>query len=314
MTIHYSFESLGFIVVPDMTWEMVGDIALDSLFDSLKVLGFAFVIYLLLSFFEDKIARLLQKNRRWGPIFGALFGAIPQCGIPVVGADLYLKRHISMGTVVAIFLACSDEALPIFFSSFNRPNWWMVFPMLGIKMVFGIAIGLLVDLIYKKDVEEEHEHLEHCEGVGGIHHGCCGHEIEGKTENPWKEHLVHPLVHSLKIFAYSFVVSFGFGLLVQGVGVDSFNAFLSGNYYLSPLMSALIGLIPNCASSVLISELYLMGGIPFGALITGLSINAGLGPLYLFKSKERLKQSFAIMGICLFASIALGYALIWITL
>jgi uncharacterized membrane protein YraQ (UPF0718 family) len=288
--------------------EEIGKLALDTLYDSLKVLGFAFVIYVLLSFFEDKIAALLEKKKKWGPFFGSLSGAIPQCGISVVGADLYLKHHLTMGTLIAIFLSCSDEALPIFFSRFDG-LWYMVFPLLGLKILAGTGVGYLVDSLNKRDENEVEEHLEHCEGNKDIHYGCCHHEIE--QENPWHQHLVHPLLHSFKIFVYAYIVSFLFGLLIYYVGADNFNAFLLSNRYLSPLYAVVVGLIPNCASSVLLSELYLSGALPFGAVLAGLAVNAGLGPLYLFRKKENLKEAFLIMGILLVSSLALGYAFIW---
>jgi len=293
-----------------MTWNDVGELALDTLYDSLKILAMAFAIYLLLSFFEEKIATLLEKNKKYGPLFGAVSGAIPQCGISVVGADLYTKRHLTMGTLIAIFIACSDEALPIFFGSFNNAKWYMVFPLLAIKIVGGALVGFLVDVINKKDDEEVEEHLESCSGDVQCHHGCCGHEIEG--EGPWHEHLVHPLLHSLKIFPYAYVISFLFCLLVVSVTPEKMAEFLTSNYWVAPLYSVVIGLIPNCASSVLISDLYLSGALPFGALVSGLAVNAGLGPIYLFKGKANLKEAFLIMGILLVAALALGYAFIWV--
>lgn len=289
----------------------LGELALDTLYDSLKILGVAFVLYVLLSFFEGKIASLLEKKKRWAPLFGSLAGAIPQCGISVVGADLYTKRHITMGTLVAIFIACSDEALPIFFGSFNG-KWYMVFPLLAIKIVGGFLIGYAVDFFNTKDDREVSEHLESCEGKPQCHYGCCGHEIEGEKEGPWHEHLLHPLVHSLKIFAYSYVISFLFGYLVLSIGADKLAAFLDTNFYLSPLYAVVIGLIPNCASSVLLSDLYLSGALPFGALVAGLSVNAGLGPIYLFKNKATIKEGFLITAVLLLGGLALGYTFIWV--
>ena len=295
-----------------MTWSAVGDLALDSLYDSLKVLALAFVLYVLLSFFENKIAHLLERKKRLAPVFGALAGAIPQCGISVVGADLYTKGHLTMGTLIAIFIACSDEALPMIFSDFQG-KWYMGFAMLGIKIVYATLIGILIDLLLPKDRKSVQEHMEHCDDEEDVHVGCCGHQIEEtKGENPWHEHLVHPLVHSLKIFAYSYVISFLFGLLILGVGEENLTNFLTQNYYLSPLFAVLVGLIPNCASSVLISELYLQSMIPFGALLAGLSANAGLGPIYLFKDKKHLPRAFLIMGLQVLFALILGYATLWI--
>jgi len=292
-----------------LTAQNVGGLALDTLLDSLKVLAFAFVIYLLLSFFEGKIAKALEKSKRWGPFFGSLVGSVPQCGMSVVASDLYLKRHITVGTLLAIFIATSDEALPILFGDFEG-GWYMAFAVIGIKIAAGTVFGLLADLLLHKSDGEVAEHLSACEGEKGHHAGCCGHEIEG--EGPFHEHFLHPLLHSLKIFAYAYVVSFLFGLLILGVGENSIASFLSANRYLTPLASLLIGLIPNCASSVLLSELYVAGALPFGALLTGLTVNAGLGPLYLFKDKSRWKGNLAIMGATALIALGLGYAFIWV--
>lgn len=292
-----------------MTWNDVGTLALDTLKDSALILAMAFAINFLLSFFESKIASLLERKKRYGPLFGSLVGAIPQCGISVVGADLYEKKHLTRGTLIAIFIACSDEALPIFFGSLTE-KWYMVFPLLAIKIIGGALLGFMVDFFAEKKEKEVEEHLENCHGEAAAHIGCCGHEIEG--EGAWHEHFFHPLVHSLKIFAYAFGVAFLFGLLILAVGEENLASFLISNYYLSPLYALAIGLIPNCASSVLISDLYLEGVLPFGALVAGLAVNAGLGPLYLFKGKKNLKDSLMIMGILLLSGAALGYLFIWV--
>lgn len=296
-----------------MNPENVGALALDSLYDSLKILGLALVIYILLSFFEGKIAKLLEKGKRYGPFFGSLVGAIPQCGMSVIGSDLYLKRHLTLGTLIAIFLSTSDEAFPVLLGDFSG-KWYMAFAILGIKIVAGTLFGFLIDIFAKKNDEQVEKHLESCEGEKESHKGCCGHEIEEEHEGKWHEHLLHPLVHSLKIFAYSYVISFLFGLLILGVGETNIQNFLTTNYYLSPLAALLIGMIPNCASSVLLSNLYIGNALPFGALLTGLAMNAGLGPLYLFKSKKNLKEAFMIMGLLMLLALLLGYSFIWVSL
>lgn len=295
-----------------MNWETVGELALDTLFDSLKVFAVAFILYLILSFFEDKIARLLESKKGIAPFFGSLAGAIPQCGISVVGADLYCKGHLTIGTLIAIFIACSDEALPILFGNWQG-RWYVGFLVVGIKIVFAALVGFLVDLLATKSRDNVEKHLEVCEGETTIHIGCCHHPIEKeRDENPWHEHLLHPLLHSFKIFIYSYVISFAFGLLILGIGEENISSFLSQNYYLSPLFSTLIGLIPNCAASVIISNLYLDGFLPFGALLAGLSASAGLGPLYLLKNKKHIGKAFMILGLSFFFALILGYSFIWV--
>lgn len=293
-----------------MSWKDVGNLALDSLLDSLKVFALAFVLYILISFIEDKMARFLSKKSKTGPIFGSLSGAIPQCGISVVGADLFMKGDLTLGTLIAIFIACSDEALPIIFGNFEG-KWYMGFLLVAIKVVYAAAIGVLVDLVaHKRKHEDPEEHHD-----DEIHIGCCHHSIEeNELTNPWKEHLLHPLWHSFKIFIHAYVVSFMFGLLVLWIGEEAIASFVTSNYYLSPLLAIVVGLIPNCASSILIADFYMKGLIPFGALIAGLSANAGLGPLYLFKKKDNIKNALIITGLQIVFAVIIGYSCIWISL
>ena len=281
------------------------DVLLDALIDSLKVLAIAFVIYIILSFFEEKIARLLEKHRKISPILGATAGLIPQCGVSVVAADLYIKERITMGTLFAVFFACSDEALPILFSEPSKILYTI--PLLLTKFILGFSLGYLIDVIYRKTLNiEEITDSEHIKG-------CCGHDISNhENESKLHEHLIHPLLHSLKIFAYVLIVNIVFGIIIYYVGEENILSFLSQSTYLTPLVCALVGLIPNCASSVLISELFILGGIPFGALVTGLAVNAGLGAIYLLKNKKTIKDVLILEGILLLSAILTGYITILI--
>lgn len=275
------------------------DVLLDALFDSLKVLAIAFILYVLLSFFENKLVSLLEKHKKLSPLFGSTVGLIPQCGLSVVASDLYIKEKISLGTIFAVFFACSDEALPILFSS--KEGLIYALPLLGIKFIGGFLIGFLIDTIYRKTLnneEGEHSHLK----------GCCGHELhEEENESKLHEHLLHPLIHSLKIFLYVLIVNVIFGIIVYYIGEENIINFLSKSKYLTPLFCAIIGLIPNCASSVLITELFILGGIPFGALFSGLAVNAGLGLVYLLKNKKTLKSVLILESILIVSSIIFGY-------
>ncbi len=277
------------------------DIFLDALLDSLKVFGLAFIIYILLSFVEHKIAHLFEKHQKTTPLIGASCGLIPQCGISVVAADLYQKEHITIGTLMAIFFACSDEALPILMTS---EKIIYVIPLLLLKFVFGFILGYLVDLIVKKKALKEVEQE--------VHIGCCHYEIDSVEESPWHRHLIHPFLHSSKIFLYVFVINYLFGLLFYIIGEEQILDFLSSNIYLGPLFAGLVGLIPNCASSVLISELFMMGGLTFGALMTGLCVNAGLGFIYLLKFKDQRFKALKIMLVLFLYSLVIGYALLFL--
>lgn len=296
------------------------ELFLDCLKESAIIFAFVFALHILLSFFEAKAARLLEQNQRYAPAMGSLFGLIPECGTSVVGADLYLKGHLSLGTIIAIFLSCSDEALPILFSDFSG-RWYMSFALLGLKLVIGAGVGSLVDLIYKKSNESVEHHLEHCHGESETHVGCCFHQIEGKKSSPWAEHLLHPIIHSLKIFLYVFVIQFLFSLILYWIGSNSYEAgqrivmdWVSANKALSPLLAVLVGLIPNCVSSVMLATLYLEGALPFGSLLAGLLVNAGLGVMVLAKDKTHHKQTALILGICVMVSLIFGYALLYLPL
>ena len=289
------------------------DVLLDSLLDSLKVLAIAFVIYFIISFVEDKISKVLGIKNRFSPLIGSSLGLIPQCGISVMGANLYLAHHISMGTLIALFISCSDEALPILLSTANVNDLLSVLLIVGIKFVLGFTVGFLVDAImYQKKEEVEHHLDEECN-----HHfeemeieGCCHHHLGAHNEDSkWQKHLIHPLIHSIKIFIYCLIINFLFGLMIYLIGEEKIGNFLSHFKYFSPVFASLIGMIPNCASSVLITETYLAHGIGLGAVVAGLSINAGLGLVFLFRKKETLKQTFIILGILLSVSIISGYVI-----
>ena len=282
------------------------DVLIDALLDSLIVLGIIFILYIIISFIEDKLANLLTKKNHLSPLFGSLVGSVPQCGFVVVSSDMYLKRHITMGTLIAVFISCSDEALPIILSHADKAL--MVLPLLFSKILLGTLIGIIIDIINQRDFKEVHEHIEHCDLENTeIHTGCCKHEIGGNKENKWHKHLLHPLIHSIKIFAYILAVNIIFGTIVYFVGEENITHFLQSSKYLSPLFATIVGIIPNCSASVIITELYVNGGIGFGACLGGLCMNAGLGFLILFKNKENLKNNLQILSIIFITSVIVGY-------
>ena len=285
-----------------MTKEEVFEILLDALKDSAIAFGVILVIHIILSFFELSLAKRLKKNNKLSPLFGSFFGIIPQCGISVIASDLYIKGNITMGTLVSIFLACSDEALPLLLAS-NKAIY--VIFILIIKVVVGFSIGFLIDIIYK---EKKYLVLEVKEDL--IHTGCCHHNIDDEKENKLSKNLLHPLLHSLKIFLYVLVINIAFGFIIHFINLE---AFLNSNKYLAPLFATFVGIIPNCASSVVLSEMFLLNHISFGALMGGLLMNSGLGLVYLLKNKKILKKTFIIIGICFLTAIIFSYLICIIT-
>ena len=272
------------------------DILLDALLDSLKVFALVFILYFALSFVENFIAKKLSSNNKVSPFFGALLGLIPQCGISVAASDLYIKRKITIGTLVAVFLACSDEAIFILLSS---EKILTVFPLLLIKLIVGFTIGFMIDHIMfrKQKLKNNNEEVVSCAHNHEHHH----------HDSRIKHNIKHTLLHSVEIFIYVLIVNVIFGLLVEFLGEARLINFLQNNKYLAPLFSSIVGVIPNCASSVVLSELFILNGLSFGALLSGLLMNAGLGLVYLFKKKENIKMNINIIFIMFVASLLVGY-------
>ena len=279
-----------------MTWELFGDILLDSLKDSVIIFAFVFLFHVILSFIETPVSNFLIRRKRVSPIFGSLFGLVPQCGTSVVAAELYIKRYITLGTIIAVFLSCSDEALLALITAWDKRSL-AVFPLIGLKLATGIVIGMLVDLVIRHQKIDDVDHIEEEKECHTHHH----------ENTPAHAHLIHPLIHAIKVFVYIFIINLSLGVIIGFVGEEKFAAFMVSNRYLAPLFSAIIGLIPNCAASLLITELYLSSSISFGALFAGLLVNSGLGVMVMLKDRKYIKNALLIVLFCFVVAIALGY-------
>ena len=279
-----------------MTWELFGDILLDSLKDSVIIFAFVFLFHVILSFIETPVSNFLIRRKRVSPIFGSLFGLVPQCGTSVVAAELYIKRYITLGTIIAVFLSCSDEALLALITAWDKRSV-AVFPLIGLKLATGIVVGMLVDLVIRHQKIDEVDHIEEEKECHKHHH----------ENTPAHAHLIHPLIHAIKVFVYIFIINLSLGVIIGFVGEEKFAAFMVSNRYLAPLFSAIIGLIPNCAASLLITELYLSSSISFGALFAGLLVNSGLGVMVMLKDRKYIKNALLIVLFCFVVAIALGY-------
>ena len=175
----------------------------------------------------------------------------------------------------------------------------MIVPLIGIKFVVGFFIGIVVDLVFRKqDINYVDKEIEH--------HTCHVHD---KENNYLHQHLMHPLLHSLEIFLYVLVINLAIGFIIAGVGEDNFKAFLDTNKYLTPLFACIIGLIPNCSSSLLLTELFVSNNLSFGALCGGLLVNSGLGMMVLIKNRRSWKNVFLILAICLFVALVSSYVI-----
>lgn len=279
-----------------MSLELAIEIILDSLKDSLVVFFFVFLVHFLLAFVEERLSSFLTKRKKTAPIVGSLFGLVPQCGTSILGADLYTKKYITIGTLVAIFLSCSDEAFIVMLTSLNERTI-MILPLIGLKFVIGFVSGMLVDYIvslkHKEKLEEFHED-----------HKCHQHHEENTGLH---KYLIHPAKHSLEIFIYVLVINLTLGFVIGFVGEDNFSNFIISNRYLSPLFASIIGLIPNCASSLLITELFIGGNLSFGALLAGLLVNSGLGMMILLKNRKNVKYIVPIIVVCFVVALLSGY-------
>ena len=279
-----------------------------AIIESLKVLSVVIILNIALSFFEGKLANKINKNSRFSVFIGSLIGIIPQCGFSVVASDMYQKKRISMGTIIAVFIATSDEALPIMLSS--KDKFFMVIPLIISKLLIAIFIGFLIDFIISRINKPKSFQDALVNNEESIHKGCCSHTIEehgDKKKIFLKKHFLHPFIHSLKIFIYVFFINFLFGTLIHFIGEDNISSFLTKYQFLTPLIATFIGLIPNCASSVIITNLFIQGSISFGATLAGLITNAGLGLAFLIKSKKQLKNTLIIIGILILTSLIFGY-------
>ncbi len=261
--------------------EILLDALLDALTDTVKLIPFLYLTYLLMEFLErkagEKFAGKLASVGRYGPIFGALFGVVPQCGFSAAASSLYAGGVISVGTLIAVFLSTSDEMLPIFIS--EHVDAPVIAKILLSKMVIGLISGLALDFFlrftkYKYKTEKRIHDL--CEQD----HCGCEEEEEGSM---W----LAALRHTVQIIIFIFILEFVITLLVDIVGQDALAGFMGRIPVLGVFLAGLIGLIPNCASSVVITQLYLQGLLGAGQMMTGLLVGAGVGLLVLFRTNRR---------------------------
>lgn len=278
------------------------DIVLDALLDSLKVFPFLFLMYVLIEFLESRTNITKNKNILRGslaPLLGAATGIVPQCGFSVMAAKLYDKKIIRTGTVLAVFLATSDEALIILLSSGNSAV--AVMPLIAVKFAVAVGVGYLFNALLRR------ERLSELAEGEEVHGTPCGHDHveDGKL----RRYLLHPLLHSLEIFAYILIVNLAFGFAMH-YAEGAITSFLQGGYWFQPLIAGLVGLIPNCASSVLVTQSYVLGALSFGGMVAGLCANAGLGFVILFKNVREWKRNLALLAILYAVSVAVGYAVL----
>jgi len=277
----------------------------DALIDSLNLLPFLFLMFVFIEwieiYFTKKKHLFVFFMKKVGPLFGSLFASIPQCGFSVIASTLYTRRILSRGTLLSVYLATSDEAIPIIISEPSKA--YLVLPIIVIKVIIAIFAGYLVDLLFTYKANEPEE-LNKTDNK--LHEkGCCHHEI---AENPNKNDIwLHPLKHTLNIFIFILIVSIGLGYILSVAGTEENLAkYCLINSPLQPFIASLLGLVPNCAISVVLTLLYLKHTISFGSLIAGLSSAGGLGLLILLTRNNDKKDTAIIITILVIISSITG--------
>ena len=277
------------------------DVLLDTLLDALKLIPFLFLAYLFMEFLEHKSGnaaeRWLRRSGKVGPRIGAGLGILPQCGFSAAASGLYTGRIITTGTLIAVYLSTSDEMLPILLSKLpsGEATVGLILKLLAAKFVIGLAAGFAVDLVSKAfhRKEEEPNIEEFCERE---HCNCGDHFV------------VSALKHTGKIALFLLVFLFLFNTGIYLIGEDTIKTFASSRPVLGCLIATLLGLIPNCAPSVLLTELYLGGALRVGALLAGLLVNAGVGLALLFRNNRPVKDSFRVLAILFGIALSVGVA------
>jgi hypothetical protein len=272
------------------------DVILDTLIDSIKLLPFLFITYLLMEYIEHKMKHkskeTIQKSGKWGPFFGSLLGIFPQCGFSVSATNLYAGRVITLGTLIAVYLSTSDEMLPIFISEAVSPI--IILKILAIKLGIGMIAGFIIDLVI--NVLTKNKIKENIEQVCEEEHCHC-------NENGILKSSIH---HTLNIFVYIIIISFIINTIVHFIGEEAIANLLLNKPIIGPLVSALIGLIPNCAASVIITNMYLQKVISFGSMMAGLLTGAGIGLAVLFKTNNEIKENIKIVVLLYSIGVIVG--------
>lgn len=330
---------------------------------SISIVPFLLLTYLAMEYIEhkaeDKVQSAIKKAGSFGPVVGAVLGAVPQCGFSTAASNFYAGRVITLGTLMAIYLSTSDEMLPILLS--NQVGAAVIFKLLGIKIVIGMAAGLLIDAVMrgrhkkvlegsgncKQDAHEhhDHEHHDHEHDHHSHNHGHDHHEHEHVHDHEHHSHghdhdhnhhshedhhhnntpihelceqenchcergiFVSAVIHTVKIFLYILVITFVLNLVIELVGEETLTGLLMNRPVLGPLLAGVVGLIPNCASSVVITQLFLSGTLGLGSMMAGLLVNAGVGVLVLFRVNRHRKENLTIVGMLYVIGVVAGIVL-----
>ena len=258
-------------------------IIFETLIDTIKLIPFLFVAFLIIEYIEHKITKKskekIEHTVKYGPVIGSILGAIPQCGFSVLATNLYATRIITLGTLIAIYLSTSDEMLPILLS--QKVNLTIILLILLIKVIIGIIFGIVIDWLLKRKNKITKNNIKHF-----CHDEHCHCEKESIFTSAIK--------HTINIIVFIFIITFVLNSVIYLFGEDNISKiFLKGSIF-SPFISSLVGLFPNCASSVMITQLYLNNIIDFASLLSGLLTGSGVALIVLFKTNKNIKENITI--------------------
>lgn len=315
-----------------MSLDLFFDVLLDGVKDTLQLVPFLFLTYLVMEALEHgtagKAERLIAHTDKSGPVVGALLGALPQCGFSAMAATLYAGRIVSAGTLVAVILSTSDELIPVFLA--NQASTQTLASILVTKALIGLVVGLVVDVILRvlHRAGDGHPHIAelcarahcHCASIdeaashemarsseqttsGHEHHHGHDHAHEGPR---WWHVVRAAIIHTVEVTAFIFLVTVVFGLAIEYVGEDALAGALSTHPIRAIFLAALIGLIPNCGASVAITQLYLGGSLATGPMLAGLLVSGGMGLLVLFRTNADHRQNVEIAAFIYAVGVFVG--------
>lgn len=263
------------------------DILIDTIVDSIKLLPFLFIAYLILEYIEhktsEKAKETIKKSDKFGPLIGSLLGLVPQCGFSVAATNLYAARIISLGTLISIYLTTSDEMLPILISEAVPIS--VILKILGIKLLIGLIAGFAIELILyfkNKGKQEENKIIDLCE-----HEHCHCEESIFRSA----------LKHTINIFVFIFIITLVINALIFIIGEETISSFILNRPILGPVIAGIIGLIPNCASSVILTQLYIEEIINAATMIAGLLVSSGVALIVLFRINKNIKENIKIIAL-----------------
>lgn len=261
--------------------EIIGD----ALADCVRLLPFLFLTYLAMEYIEHKaggkMQRMIQRSGKCGPVFGSLLGAFPQCGFSTVASNLYAGRIITIGTLIAVYLSTSDEMLPVLIS--ENVGISVILKILSVKIMIGMIVGFITDIAVSRfsGSKERKMQIEH----------LCGH---CHCEKGIFKSAIH---HTVEIFIYIFLISCVLNAVIAFIGEDFVESLLLNRPVVGAMIAGVIGLIPNCASSVVITQLYMEGVLSAGAMMSGLLAGSGIGVAVLLRVNDKRKENIGIIAL-----------------